>query len=87
MFLSNTLWKILDAIFLPNWKNLCLYLPQNLSSSCVERNNEKKRSVWGKVTHSSSRWKGQKAAARASPERNVHVFCLFGELSEGTWNS
>lgn len=38
------------------------------------------------MTHTSSRGKGQKAAAHADPEGSVGVFaCLFEELSDGTW--
>lgn len=81
---------MLFHIFLPNWKNLCVCPLQNLSYSCVKRENDKESGVGEKVTHTSSRGKKQKAATRAhaNAERSVCVFvCLFGEFSEGTWSS
>lgn len=67
---------MLFRIYFPNWKNLCLYPPQHLSYSGVKVNNDKERGVGGKVTHTSSRGKGQKAAAHANPEGRVPVFVL-----------
>lgn len=80
---------MLFPIFLPNWKNLCLYPPQNLSYSCVRRNDDKESGV-GRESDSPhlQRERSESFAAYANPEGSVGVFvCLFGELSEGTRRS